>query len=113
MNEVLRIAKVCHAANKAFCEANGDFSRKDWDSTPTSLRQSSIDGVKKVLDNPRLTPMEMHANWMAFKKKQGWTYGEEKNLEKKTHPSMRPFSELPLDERRKDALFNAIVKALM
>lgn len=32
-----KIAKVCHQANKAFCEANDDNSQKDWEQAEACI----------------------------------------------------------------------------
>jgi RyR domain len=42
----------------------------------------------------------------------GWIYGVEKDAESKTHPCLLPYAELPVEQRRKDALFRAIVQSL-
>ena len=42
----------------------------------------------------------------------GWVYGEVKDAEKKTHPCIVPFEELPEFQQKKDALFCAIVDSL-
>jgi hypothetical protein len=46
------------------------------------------------------------------KKKDGWVYGEVKDAEAKTHPCIVPFEELPEFQKKKDALFCAIVDSL-
>lgn len=42
----------------------------------------------------------------------GWGYGEVKDANAKTHPCIVPFDQLPEFQRKKDALFCAIVDAL-
>ena len=54
----------------------------------------------------------MHNNWSAEKVADGWVYGEVKDVEKKTHPCLVPFDQLPLFQQKKDKLFSAIVDAL-
>jgi hypothetical protein len=49
---------------------------------------------------------------MEDKIKDGWVYGETKDAEKKTHPCLVPFHELPEFQQKKDKLFCAIVDAL-
>lgn len=35
MHEQLQqIAKVCHEANKAYCETLGDYSQPEWEAAP-------------------------------------------------------------------------------
>lgn len=49
---------------------------------------------------------------MAEKIADGWVYGEEKNLELKTHHCLVPWNDLPLAQQLKDRLFCSIVDAL-
>ncbi len=64
--------------------------------------ESLVDGIKFALENPDITPEENHNNWTEMKVKQGWIYGEIKDFEKKTHPDLLPFNDLPDIEKRKD-----------
>lgn len=105
------IAELCHNVNKAYCEYMGDFSQLDWDDESEAMvgiRKSAIDGVIFHFTNDT-TPEESHENWMEFKLKEGWVYGEVKDLEKKTHPCLVPYDQLPEDQQVKDHLFTAIV----
>jgi len=109
---ILTIAIICHHANKAWCEENGDFTQTDWDSAQEWQKDSAIDGVKFRLANPDAKEDAQHNAWMESKIKDGWVYGEVKDAEKKTHPCIVPFEELPLFQQKKDKLFCAIVDAL-
>ena len=111
-DKVIHIAIVCHEANKEWCELNGDFSQPSWGDAPEWQKQSAINGVKFRLENPEAGPDAMHNNWSAEKVSQGWVYGEVKNTEKKTHPCLVSFDQLPLFQQKKDKLFSAIVDAL-
>jgi hypothetical protein len=109
---IIEMAKVCHQANKAWCEVNGDNSQKDWMEAEKWQRESAILGVAFRLDNPNTGKDAQHNAWMDDKLKHGWIYGEAKDAEKKTHPCIVPFEQLPLFQQKKDALFCAIVDAL-
>jgi hypothetical protein len=61
------------------------------------------------LSDPK-TPKESHENWMKEKEDNGWVYGNEKNAEKKTHPCLIPYDNLPKEQKTKDYLFSAIVQ---
>jgi ketosteroid isomerase-like protein len=61
-------------------------------------------GVEFALKNPNMTPEQNHENWMKCKAAQGWIYGTVKDFEKKTHPDMVPFNELPRIEQDKDIM---------
>jgi len=112
MKNVSLIAKVCHDANRAWCAANDDHSQPAWEDAPDGQIDSAIDGVLHVLDNPYATPVSSHLNWWTHKIEDGWVYGEVKDPVAKTHPCMIPYAELPEFQRKKDALFLAIVRAL-
>lgn len=112
MMDVEQIASVCHEANRQYCLMLGDASQKSWREAPWSLRQSAIAGVVFVQENPDAPLSFLHENWRKHKAAEGWIFGEEKCDEKKTHPCMRPYEELPPEQRVKDTLFRAIAKAL-
>ncbi len=109
---LVSIAKVCHQANKAFCETHGDFSQKDWNEAEDWQRESAIKGVAFRINNPESGNDAQHNSWMEEKVNDGWVYGEVKDPEKKTHPCIVPFEELPEFQQKKDALFCSIVDAL-
>jgi hypothetical protein len=106
------IAKVCHEANKAWCEANDDYSQKSWEEAEDWQKQSAISGVKFRFDNPDAKEDAQHNAWMEDKIKDGWMFGFVKDAEKKTHPCLVSFDRLPEFQRKKDALFCAIVDSL-
>lgn len=108
------IARVCHQTNKAFCEAMGDESHKDWEDAPIWQRDSACIGVAAHIDSGlTMLPEDSHISWMKQKESEGWVYGEVKDAEKKTHPCMRPYSELPIEQRTKDFLFREVVHAMV
>jgi hypothetical protein len=112
MNRIEEIARVCHEANRAWCEANGDHSQRDWESAEPWQRESAIKGVEFALANPNAPESAQHDAWMTDKIKDGWVFGKTKDIAAKTHPSIIPFDELPHEEQAKDHLFRGIVRAL-
>ena len=92
--------------------ANGDHSQPRWGQAPDWQIDSAIDGVEHALKYPEAGPEDSHQNWWAGKIADGWTYGEVKDTVAKTHPCMVPYSQLPEFQRKKGALFLAIVRAL-
>lgn len=111
MTTTERIAKVCHEANRAWCEVNGDFSQEPWSDARDWQRESAVDGVRGVIEEGR-TPEQSHEGWSAHKLAEGWVYGPVKDPELKTHPCLVPYAALPPEQKRKDALFVAVVNAL-
>lgn len=105
------IARVVHEANRALQIALGDPAvsppyddAPDWQVVP--LRA----GVSAALDG--LTPQELHEQWLGDKYANGWTYGERKDAEARTHPCLVPYERLPAEQKAKNDLFVAIVSAL-
>ena len=106
------IAKVCHEANRQWCKNVGDDSQKPWNEAESWQKESAIKGVQFRIDNPTAGDSAQHDAWSKEKIEAGWIYGEVKDAEKKTHPCLVPFDQLPEFQQKKDALFCAIVDAL-
>lgn len=106
-----KIAKVCHEVNRAYCLTIGDDSQFLWEDAPEWQKGSAINGVKFCLEN-NCTPQESHEAWVREKEKDGWQYGPVKDAEKKLHPCMVDYRELPHEQRTKDYLFKAVVDAM-
>lgn len=106
------IARITHEANRALQLIQGDpVVSPPWDEAPESQRESAKDGVRAALRG--LNPEQLHDNWLAFKKDDGWTYGPVKDEELKQHPCFVPYDELPEDQKLKDYLFQAIVNGYL
>jgi hypothetical protein len=107
------LAKICHQANKAYCESLGDSSQVDWEQASQQIRESAISGIKLHFNNPSITPEQQHEEWCRFKREQGYILGAVKDDIKKTHHCLVPYEELPLEQQIKDHLYTAIVKNLI
>lgn len=105
-----QIARVCHAANSAYCEAVGDPVLPHWDNLEESYRQSTRAGVSGVITGNG--PRQSHEGWITERTAQGWVHGPVLDREKKIHPCLVPYDELPEAQRVKDHLFGAIVRTL-
>ena len=107
--ELEMIAIACHMANRAYCIALGDMTQPMWGAAPDWQKSSARSGVRMALDNPSQTPEDSHKSWMDLKLSEGWKYGPVKDADKKEHPCIKPYSELPEAQRRKDDMFLAMV----
>ena len=105
------IAKVCHEANRAYCQSLGDDSQPPWEQAPEWQKSSARMGVNLHLSGD-FGPEASHASWYQQKVEQGWVYGPVKDATKKEHPCMVPFADLPREQQAKDYIFRAIVHAL-
>ena len=110
--DIMDVARVCHEANRALCEALGDHSQVEWVIAPEWQMDSAMNGVEFNLKNPEAPASASHDSWLAEKAAAGWKYGPIKDAEKKEHPCFVPYDQLPKDQQAKDHLFKAIVSAL-
>lgn len=108
-----KVAQVCHEANRALCETQGDHSQSPWESAPDWQRESAIDGVMKIAIGEVTRPEQSHESWLAEKERTGWKYGPVKNPVTKEHPCFVPYDQLPPEQRVKDHLYFAIAKTLL
>lgn len=106
-----QVARICHEVNRTYCEALGDTSQVAWEDAPDWQKTSAINGVRFHIENPDAGPSASHENWYKEKEATGWVYGPVKDVEKKEHPCMVPYDQLPPEQRTKDALFIAVVRA--
>lgn len=112
--EVIQIAaRVAHEVNRAFCEGIGDSSHVAWEEAPTWQREASVANVRAVLSDPSRSAEVSHQEWFAEKTQKGWRWGSIKSGEDKTHPCLVPYSELPPEQRVKDALLNMAIRGVL
>lgn len=102
-------AHAAHEANRAYCRALGDHSQPPWSEAPDWQATSARNGVRGALAGN--TPEQSHESWLAEKVATGWVFGPVKDPEKKEHPCMVPYADLPPAQRAKDALYIAVVRA--
>jgi hypothetical protein len=111
MINIEQVARIAHETNKAFCDSIGDTSQKHWDDAEQWQRDSAIKGVQYALDNPNSPASAQHDSWCTDKWANGWSYAVVKDPINKTHPCLVPYNQLPVEQRLKDHLFKAVVKA--
>ena len=102
-------AKTAHEVNRAYCAGLGDSSLLPWAQAPQWQRDSAIEGVRFTLANPDAGDSASHDSWLRQKVDDGWVHGTTKDPERKTHPCIVPFNELPFEQQVKDQLFRATV----
>ena len=105
------VARIAHEVNRAYCQSIGDQTQVKWDDAPDWQKQSAKDGVMFHFQNPEAGPSASHDNWLAGKTAEGWVWGPIKDADKKQHPCVMPFDELPPEQKVKDYLFRAVVHA--
>ena len=107
MNKIQLIARIRHLGWICFQIA----ADQPYNEIPNEDQWNSlINGVKYALTNPNASAEENHENWMEMKFSQGWKYEKIKDFEKKTHPDLIPFKDLPKIEQKKDIMDNLMNK---
>ena len=109
--DIEEIAKACHDANRAYCKSNGDDSQPTWGKAQKWQKDSAMNGVRNILENPDAKPEDSHKSWLAEKEADGWKYGEVKDADKKEHPCFVPYDELSDEQKKKDEIFIETAKA--
>jgi RyR domain len=110
MDKIEACARAAHEVNRAYCLALGDDSQSSWETAPSWQQTSARNGVRGALSGN--TPEQSHLSWIVEKQATGWTYGKKKDPERKEHPCMVPYAELPAAQRAKDELYLSTVRAV-
>lgn len=103
-------AQAAHEVLRVWCLSLGDASQVHWEDAPEWQRESAIQGVIGVLNGN--SPRQCHESWCKQKETAGWKHGPTKDAEKKEHPCLVPYNQLPSDQRWKDDLFVSTVKSV-
>lgn len=71
------------------------YTPKPIDTSKIALPEELTELTEKIAEN-------VHDVWAEGRIKQGWTYGETRDDEKKQNPCLVPYSELPEGEKEYD-----------
>ena len=105
----LLAARAAHEVNNFYSIAIRDVPSPEWIALTDAQREGAIKGAEHALAGG--TPEASHELWMASRIAEGWTYAPVKDFAAKTSPCLIPYGELPEAQRRKDALFQSVVRA--
>lgn len=75
-------------------------SVEDYEPQPINLK--SIELTDDLLDLQEAIAENAHEVWAAARKKEGWSYGTERDDTNKKHPDLIPYSALPDSEKEYD-----------
>ena len=76
------------------------MNRKNY--VPKPIDTSDVELPKDLEMLVEQMSKNVHEVWAETRIKQGWTYGEQRNDELKTHPCLVPYEELPECEKEYD-----------
>lgn len=110
--QVEDIACVAHDAVKAWARSQGDYSHEIWANCSAEHKNSLRRGILARLENPDESPQANHDRWLEDQAAAGWKYGPVRDETTLENPAFAPYSELPVDFRKRNEIFIAIVRAL-
>lgn len=67
--------------------------------TPKPIDTAGVDLPPSLLELTEQIAENVHDVWAQSRIAQGWTYGEKRDDDKKTHPCLVPYGELPEGEK--------------
>lgn len=70
--------------------------------TPQPIDTTDVELPKELEQLVEEMSKNVHEVWAETRIKQGWTFGEQRNDELKTHPCLVPYEELPEEEKEYD-----------
>ena len=73
--------------------------KKEKKYTPAPIDTSNIMLPDNLADLAELLARNVHEVWSQTRMAQGWTYGEERDDQRKRHPCLIPYDELPESEK--------------
>lgn len=106
-----QMAKVCHAAVRAYAETMGEFL-PEWNQLDADGKMRRIQGVKWRAENQQIPPRQVHEKWCQDMQADGWVYGPKTNSARKVHSCLVEYDELPPEQQVKDRLFGSIIDVL-
>jgi len=104
------IARRAYEADRSFHRSLGVINIRPWAHADQWVRDEFIYVVRELVEHPlQNTPRHLHTKWCRDQRADGWTYGPVLDPKKKTHPRLIAYGKLPLRDRIKDAIFQAVV----
>ena len=70
--------------------------------TPQPIDTTGVELPEELEQLVEQMSKNVHEVWAETRIQQGWTYGEQRNDELKTHPCLVPYEELPESEKEFD-----------
>lgn len=100
---------VYEGARIAAIAAQAPIIPEPWAERERPFREQFLEVIERQCGPDRLgSPEALHEDWVRAYEAMGWSYGPERDPEKRTHPDMVPYWDLGQLERDKDAVFVAL-----
>ncbi len=70
--------------------------------TPQPINTSDVELPQELMQLVEQMAKNVHEVWAETRISQGWTYGDQRDDDRKTHPCLVPYEELPEEEKEYD-----------
>lgn len=107
---LVRLAQSTSDANAVFRETVCGESATPWEQMDNDERRQVVTTIAAALEARYDSAEASHTAWLERKRKDGWSFGETEDREKKITPYLTEWAELPMQGRAKAALFVSILK---
>ncbi len=110
--EVDACARHAHEGHRIYRQLMGDLSHKPWDEIDVVHRQPVYVAVIGIVESDD-DAVRSHERWVQNLTATGWTKGEKKDGERKTHPNLVPWEDLPNEVQELNKMFVRSVKSMI
>jgi len=107
------IAQISYETARAWSRVTGGERLPSWGSLSDREKRRAISDAERLRPPPEATLAEWHAARVAEMKADKWVYGEKKDTDRKVHPCLVPFEDLPRSEIVKIGLFIKLTRSLL
>lgn len=111
--KIEQVAKVCYECTRVFLYEATTGHPTYWDSLAKDQKEDMVESIKWRMSNPEATAVGLHDEWVAYKKTNGWVYGDYYSSYAKESPLLIPYLSLPRVNKIKLALFLAAADVLI
>jgi len=108
------IAEVAHNINASFRLVAAEYAQF-WRELPPEAweRVDSLRQVKLLRENPDLSPQQEHEAWMRERIQHGWSWGAERNADRKQNPLLVEWDELPGAYRARSIASFQVIRTML
>lgn len=111
--KVNNLSIVCHSLIAALeLVADENYIGLEWSDLTQQQRDRVSARVEIYMQQPDMSPEQIHSQWVARMMQAGWKYGDELSDKEKTNPFMVAYGDLPMLRRVEDSVVKATVDKL-
>lgn len=110
-----QIAEVAHNLVVSMQRVLGEAAMPFWHELAPDAwqREDTVRQVARLRRDPAATPKAEHEAWMQARTDEGWTYGQERDTERKRNPLLVPWEQLSFVQRARAEAGFALIRTLL